>query len=167
MTECINLNKASGNNFSIVFPVLPFEDSFFKSKELILNIYDTVLPGMNFTPSEMEWQGWNHKRIEGNLNFNDLTTTMVIDEEFRNWTILYNWLTYINNNKSINGLNFKDYSTDASIIIKNNFNKTIFSLDLMYCFPFDLGDINLNYRDGEANLECQVSFSYTYNEIKK
>jgi hypothetical protein len=54
MNDCINLNKASGNNFQIVFPLLPFEDSIFKTKELVLNIYDTVLPGMNFSPVEMD-----------------------------------------------------------------------------------------------------------------
>jgi hypothetical protein len=122
---------------------------------------------MNFSPIEMDWQGWTHKRIDGNLIFNDFTTNMIIDEDFKNWIILHNWLTNINDNKEKNGLDFKKYSVDASILVKNNFNKTILTLDLFYCFPFDVGDVSLNYREGEQNLECQVTFSYTYNKIKR
>jgi hypothetical protein len=43
-----SINPASGNNFQLIFPVLPFSSDLFDSKQLILQLINTGIPGLSF-----------------------------------------------------------------------------------------------------------------------
>jgi hypothetical protein len=54
---CTTLNIASGNNFQLYFPVLPFSTELQDSKELTLNLFNVVIPSMSFDSTPISWQG--------------------------------------------------------------------------------------------------------------
>ena len=157
---CTLFNVASGNNFQLHFPVLPFSTTLQDSKDLTLNIHNVVIPSMSFDSTPISWQGWDTKRADGNLIFTDFTFDFMLDEEFKNWSILFDWMTHINNNKDVISKHPRTYTTDAYIAVMNNYGKTILKLKLINSFPMDLGAVTMSYRDGETYIECSSTISY-------
>lgn len=160
-----SINPASGNNFQLIFPVLPFSSDLFTSKQLILQLINTGIPGLSFDKNTSDWNGKHINSINSDLNFEELELTFLIDENFENWKILYDWLTKINNNKDIVGKDLNEYSIDASLIVYNHYNSQILSLSYYNIFPISLDKVTLSYRDGENYLECTSTFSYDYFEV--
>ena len=157
---CTSFNIASGNNFQLYFPVLPFSTVLQDSKDLTLNLFNTIIPSMSFDSTPISWQGWDTKRADGNLIFTDFTFDFMVDESFKNWSILFDWMSKINNNKDrISGHPY-GYTTDGFIMINDNFGKSVLKLKLINCFPMDLGAVTLSYREGETYLECNATISY-------
>lgn len=161
------LNTASGNNFQLFFPVMPFSNTIKDSRDLTLHIFGSVLPGVTLDVSPASWQGFETKRADGTLTFADLRVDFVVDENLINWLLIFNWMQNINNNKDKAGNDPKIYAADANIIMYNNYNKPIAKFKLIDVFPYDLTEATLSYRDGESYLESSCSFAYTRFEIEK
>lgn len=160
-----NLNLATGNNFQLVFSQLPFDDE--TPKDFVLHVYETVLPGISFSEDIQSWQGWDLKSIVSNLNFNNWTINFDVDENFSNWIKIFDWMNHINNNKDKAGNSLKNYCIDSSLVIYDNYGKSILKFNFSNMFPLDLGDIILSYRQGDVYLTSTSTFVYTNYQIDK
>lgn len=165
MTTCSNLNIASGNNFQLHFPVLPYSKDLQDSKDLVLHVYGAILPGVNFDATPHSWQGFDTKRIDSNLIFTDLTVDFLVTEDMRNWISVFKWMAFINNNKDkISGAP-KEYTIDSNLVVSDNYGTEILKVKFINMCPIDLNAVNLSYRDGETVLESTCTFAYDRFEI--
>jgi hypothetical protein len=161
------LNKASSFSFELVFPVIPVETEIRANEEFILNIYETVIPGTALDINEQRWMGGKHNMASGELTFEPWNVNFVVDSEMKNWKTLFKWLTFINNNKDKYIDKHINYSVDATLRILDNFRNNVFSLFFVDVWPNNLGEVSLTYREGEQNIDAQVSFVYDRYEIRE
>jgi len=160
------LNKASPFSFELVFPVIPPQTEIRAGREFILNIYETVIPGVTLESSEDSWQGGKVNRATGALTFEPWNVNYTVDSELKNWTVIYQWMMYINNNKDKYIEMQHLYSVDATLRVIDNFHKQVFTLFFDDVWPVSLGEVSLTYREGEPNLEANVSFMYDRFEVR-
>lgn len=160
-----NLNKATNQNFQLIFPMLPTEVSIKESEILTLNIHGTVVPSMTLGSVENEWQGGHYPMAIAPVTFEPWYTNFEVDSNFLNWYKLYKWINYINNNEDRYDRNPKQYWVDATLQLVDNFDKTVMVLNIFNMFPTMLGEISLSYREGEQNVQSSVSFAYTRYEV--
>ena len=162
----LQLNKSTPSNFKLVFPLLPAETKISAVEELVLNIHGSILPGVQLDMMDRNWQASKGRIAGGPIQFEDFTVEFIVDSEFTNWKILFNWMSLINNNKDKMMANYKDYTVDASIQILDNFNSEILRIGLVGIWPMNIGAVSLSNREGEQVLECNANFAYDYFEIK-
>lgn len=161
------IDTAQQTLFRLIFPKMPSSISLKETKDFILYLHTVNVLGISLSSNEHHWQGAKIPYPEANLEFPELTVSFIIDESFNNWIIFYKWLIMMNDNKKNFGKDFKEYSTDAILLCKNNWMKTN-SLKLQFfgIWPLSLGDISLTTRsDGSELLECDVTFQYDRYEL--
>jgi len=161
------LNKASPFSFELVFPVIPTQRDLRTNEEFTLNIYETVVPGVSLDITENRWQGGKTNMASGELTFEPWNVNFSIDSEFLNWKLMFEWFMFINNNKDKYIDTRKNYAVDATLKFFSNFREHRFSLFFVDVWPNSMGEIQLTYREGEPNLEGQVSFVYDRYELRE
>lgn len=159
-------DKATPTNYELAFPKLPsgVASSLTESKELVLHIFGTVLPGLMVTPIEGQWLGAT-AQIGGVIEFNEWNFNFIVDEELNNWWILFKWITKIANKKDVFAGN--SYDIDASLRILDNYKNTVAKVKFIDVWPKGLGDVILSYREGESILESSCDLSFLRFEIEK
>lgn len=165
MALCNNINKSNPTNYRLVFPLLPAEITLTANKPLTLNIFGSVVPSLTISEFEQDWQGFKQKIAGSGLLFDQWNVSFVVDENFENWQILFNWMSYINDNYEKHMDLHKNYSVDASLQITDNFRENVLELTFVSVWPTNLGEVTLSQRDGETLIECMVNFSYDYFKI--
>jgi len=160
-----NLNVSSSNNFQLTFGKLPSDNEI--TKNFVLHVYETVIPGVSFTESIESWQGFDIKYITSNLNYNNWTVNFDVNEHFENWLKILEWMQMINNNINVAGNSLDQYAIDASLSIYDNWGTHIINFIFHSMFPINLGDINMSFRDADANLYSTATFVYNYYSIDK
>jgi hypothetical protein len=161
----VQLNKASSFSFELTLPVIPSQRELAPNEELTLNIFDTIIPGLTLGLEENRWQGAKTTHTTGVMDFNQWNVNFGIDVDFKNWKMLFKWLTLINNNKDRYIKRHSEYTVDSTLLIMDNFKNNVFSLKFIDVWPISLGDVTLNYREGESNLECLLTLSYDRYEL--
>ncbi len=156
-----NLNKATNQNFQLIFPKLPTESTIRGSEILTLNIHGTVVPSMTLDTVQLDWQGGHYPMAKAPVTFEPWYTNFEVDSNFDNWHKLYKWINYINNNKDNYDRNPSNYWVDATLHLVDNFDKPVLNVGIYNIFPTMLGEISLSYREGETNVQSSVSFAYT------
>jgi hypothetical protein len=161
------LNKASSFSFELIFPIMPTGTELKHNEEFVLNIYETVIPGVTLDMLEQRWQGGKTNRASGELTFEPWNVNFAVDSDFKNWQSIFNWFMFVNNNKDKYIDLHKNYSVDATLKVFNNFQEQKFSLFFVDVWPMSIGEIQFTYRDGEQILDSQVSFIYDRYEIRE
>lgn len=165
MALCNSINKSNPTNYKLIFPLLPAEITLAANKPLTLNIFGSVIPSLTISEFEQDWQGLKQKIAGSGLLFDQWNVSFVVDENFENWQILFNWMSYINDNYEKHMDLHKNYSVDASLQITDNFRENVLDLTFVSVWPTNLGEVTLSQRDGETLIECMVNFSYDYFKI--
>ena len=160
------VDKASPSSFELVFPVVPQGTNLTTNRELSLNIFSTIIPGLTMDVAEERWMGAKTTHATGSLTFEPWNISFIVDSEFRNWTVLYNWMTYINNNHDKFIENYSDYVVDATLRIVDNYQNQVFTLFFVGVWINSLGELSLSTREGEQLLECTASFVYDRFEMR-
>lgn len=160
-----NIDKSSPTNYELVFPLIPTETTISANKPLVLNIFGSIIPSVSINETEIEWQSTKRKIVGSSLLFDQWNANFNIDSNFNNWKIIFNWMSYINNNYNKHMEEFQNYSVDASLRILDNFKQSILNLKFISIWPNNLSEVTLNQRDGETLIECNVNFSYDYFKI--
>jgi hypothetical protein len=149
-----------------VFPVLPVGSTVLDSKELTLNIFGAVVPGITIEPIESQWQGMVVE-MGGSALFEDWTLSFIVDHELYNWHLLYQWLMKICD-KNINPAGeVSAYKVDATVKVIDNFNATILKIKYIDVWPKALGAISFSYREGQSLLESDLTLSITRYEVER
>lgn len=162
----ININKSSPENFELLFPVLPLLDTLKESQSLSMNIFSSVLPTISLDTKEVNWMGGKAQYDSGGMSYEPWYVNFLIDDDFNNWKILYNWINYINNNKDTYGRARSDYVVDATLNILNNMREPILTVNFKNVWPNMLGEVSMSYREGEMVLSSSVNFYYDRYEIE-
>ena len=160
-----NLNKTTATNYQLAIPLLPSETTLEASKELMMNIYGTVIPGLSLDLSESKWQGNKMLYHSGGLNFDTWEIQFLVDSQYKNWTLLYNWLTTIANNYDTPSAKPSDYQVDCSLKITDNFQNTVLKIILKNTWIQSLGVVTLSQREGEAQVECSATLAFDRFEV--
>lgn len=166
MALSTQLNKANPASFELVFPILPEGVDLTTNRELTLNIYSTIIPGVNMDPEILDYLGGRTNRAGGKLTFEQWNCNFIVDSEFKNWKVLFNWLSYINNNKDQFMEEHYNYTVDATLRVTDNFQNEIFKLFFIDVWPNGLGEITFSHREAETILECNALFAYDRYEIR-
>lgn len=169
MALSVELNKSLPTNFRLAFPVLPAEVALDGSQELVLNIHTIILPGITLSPIELPWQG-SKRRDAGELTFEDFTVNFIVDTQFTNWKVIYNWIKYIsqawNDDREKAMEQYYNYTVDATLQILDNFNTEILRVNFKNMWPQSMSEVQFSYRDREAVIESTAVFAYNYYEIE-
>lgn len=162
-----NLNKSTASNFELYFPLVPTGERIRDSKGLTLNIFQTVIPSITLQSTPVEWQGGVGQYQLGDITYEQWSVSYTIDSNFENWTMLYKWFIFINNNKDKYSESTDKYKVDATLRIIDNFRSEIFNIKLLGMWPNSLGQVGLTYREGDRNLTGQVNFVYDRFELRQ
>ena len=155
MTE---LNKSSSGYWSLFFPKFPIKNEL--HRDFVLNIFGTGIPSISTNPTVYHWQNANFKIPAGNVDFGEWTFSFIIDEKLLNWQIMFRWLTFINNNKDKFLENYPNYCISPTLHILDNFKNSILKLNFINAWPIRLGEVTLNTRQDETQLEGQCTLTY-------
>jgi hypothetical protein len=159
----VSLNKASANSYLIVFPTLPIPAA--GHREFVLNISGTVIPGLSLDTRADDWMGGTAKFPGKKVEFSEWSCTFTVDEQFKNWRVIHDWITFINNNND--KFVEKGCCVDGSLMITDNYKKPIVVLSLFNVWPSSLGEVSLSHREGNSYLESSVNFVYDRFELSE
>jgi hypothetical protein len=159
------LNKATPTNFELIFPLIPPQTGIAANTELILNIHSVILPALSINPVDANWMGTLHKMHGSPLDFEIMNVQFNVDASFRNWKLLYNWITFISNGKDKMAEFHKEYAIDASLKVINNFNQEVLAVKFVGMWPTNIQEVSFSYKEGEVLLESGGTFVYDYFEV--
>jgi hypothetical protein len=155
-------NRATAPNFNIIIPTLPTNDGMSSAKNVMLSIYETVLPGFDIPAIDVDWCGVVSRRDSSQgFSFNPWTFSFVVDSHFENWRTLYDWCNWSCNTGPLP----KDHYVTSILIITDNYKNTIMRVKFSESWLRNLGDVTLNYREGEVQLECTATMEYGRYDI--
>jgi hypothetical protein len=161
----LNISKATATEYAFVLGNIPGNTGIHAADILKLNLFSVSLPGVSLTNAEMYWEG-NHVQFHlGNISFEPLNINFIIDSAFENWKCLFNWITFIANNKDKPSSAANDYVTDANIVIYDNFGQSHSFITFKNLWIQSLGEVTFSIRDGESHIECNASFLYDRYEV--
>lgn len=84
----------------------------------------------------MQWQGGKIFLPDARISFSEFSATILIDEAYNNWKMLFKWITTINNNKDKYVEDFTNLLTDASLLVYDNWlNNVVLKLKLVNIWP--------------------------------
>jgi hypothetical protein len=93
-----NFDKATPTNYQLVFPKIPTESTITANNPFVMNIFSAVIPSISIGINEMFWQG-NKVRYDLNpIEFDQWLVNFVVDSRIMNWSLIFKWMSYINNN---------------------------------------------------------------------
>ena len=167
MTVCVELNKASPSNFELSFPLLPGQSSLTANDELVLNIHGAVLPAVNVPSLDSDWQGTRRKLASSPMEFEIMNIQFLVDAQFRNWLLLFNWMTYITNNKDKMMDEHVNYGIDSTLRMLDNFNNTIIAVNFRGMWPTNLQEVSFSQKEGEVLLEGGATFVFDYFSVSE
>jgi len=166
------LNLSDSQSFILLFPMLPpnilsessLTTTFNINNPFFLQIFDTVLPSMNFsiddTPHMMK-----HREIVGRITYDTWNTSFLVDEQWLNYKIMFNWLQFIDSNISTQTRHSKnEYKIDATLEILNTQKDKVISFNFVNLSPTILGEVAFTYQESNY-LTCNVSFEYDYIKL--
>tara|TARA_R110000868_G_scaffold133029_12_gene344427 strand:+ start:20 stop:625 length:606 start_codon:yes stop_codon:yes gene_type:complete len=184
------LNRASKDRFILVLNLPPalrklaLTDNCFDIDLLQISVYGTVIPQITVPAVEVRYGGQSTNFTSySRPNYPPLTVNFVVDNEFRNYYILWKWLALMNdprlskydgNSSKLQknrDLQFElgmlnEYQTNLSILTLNELNKTTTEFTYYNAFITNLGGINYSYRDGEL-IETTAEFQYGQLDVSR
>ena len=155
-----HFNKLTAANFQLAMPLIPSETSIRSTDELILNTFGVVIPGVNIDQEEQRWQGGKIIVPGGTITFDAFNTSFMVDADLDNWKVLFDWITYINNNFDSFVGEYSNYVIDASLRLMDNFGAQTRLITFKNLWIQSLGEVTLSQREGEPVMECTATFSY-------
>jgi hypothetical protein len=160
MAVCTDINRLTSSSFLLSIPLLPGQSSLAGTNELKLNIFGTVIPSMSLEAIEGRWQSNKMLFQSGGITFDPWEISFVVDSQLRNWRVLFDWMTLINNNMDIAGAIPNNYMVDCSLKISDNYNTVMVALMFKNVWVQSIGQIALSQREGELLLESTAVLYY-------
>ena len=167
-TEQSPLNVGTLDKFILVLnlPKILRERSILDPKMTIdpvqLTIFGTVVPTIQSPPTEIPFSGQTYNIASySRPSYPPLAVNFVIDNKFKNYWILWKWLTVLSNPTQgfYGGTDTKDetsekhredgilteYQANFSLLAKNEYNQTIIEFRYLNAFITSLGGITYDY----------------------
>jgi len=192
LVYCFNMNQSilnrSRNDKFIMILDLPLAmkkkydktlKENFRVDTIQLSIFGSPVPSITVPEIALPFGGQVHK-ISSNSRpaYNPLSVKFLIDNGYKNYWILWNWINLFNDSKRstspiataiaettkfeikptiINPVN--EYTSRFSIFSMDEFNNKIVSFTYTNAFPTSLSEINFSNQD-PSEINCTVTFSF-------
>jgi hypothetical protein len=166
-----NINPLNPNGFKFSIQKLP---------DLTFFIQDVQIPNLTIGQISQATSVQDVPIPGETASFSDLTVSFLVDEDFKNWTKIYEWmigLTYPENHqiytdfldKSKNAQSrtelAKGYS-DGTLTILGSNNKAVRSISFIDMFPISLDGASFSAQNTDVNyLRANCTFAYSYYKI--
>jgi len=181
------LNVGSRDKFVLVLnlPVImrkyAASDSRISLDPIQFNIFGTIVPSIEVPHNAVPFGGQTYN-VSSYVrpNFNPLDVNFVVDNGYKNYWVLWKWLSILNDPRqsiykgtSVKENDWKDkllsgdlteYQADFSILGKNEYNQTTIEFKYYNAFIINLGGINYNYRETEI-IESSVQFQFSQLDV--
>jgi hypothetical protein len=181
------LNRVSKDRFLLVLN-LPYvlkkesvNNSLIDLDPLQISIFGTVVPTIQVPSNEVRYAGQSYNVSSYTRpNYTPLTVNFIIDNKFRNYWILWKWLSVLNDPKGSlytgtdpkletwkdrlqNGL-LTEYQTNFSVIGLNEYNEK--SVEFIYYNGFitNLGGITYDYTDSDI-IKSTAEFQFSQLDV--
>lgn len=157
-------------------------DELLKLDPLQFSIFGTVVPQIQVPANEVRFGGQSYNISSYTRpNYPPLPVNFVVDNKFRNYWILWKWLSILNTptGSAYGGTNSKqesfkerllqgnltEYQTNFSVLGLNEYNQKTIEFIYYNAFITSLGSINYSYRDPEI-LESSAEFQFSQLDVK-
>lgn len=188
MIKQSHLNKARVDKFTLVIN-LPdalknINSKYERSNKTIqldslqFAVYGTIVPDISVPAIETKWAGSNiYISSHARPPFPPNTVNFVVDNEFNNYWVMYQWLNLIRDDRegAFGGItdardlvsqkdiiSLAKYSTTFNVFGKDEFNNDVIKIQYFNAFPTQLAGINFNYQNSD---QVNCSFQYVYSNI--
>ena len=158
-------------------------DSCLDVSFLQISVFGSLIPTISIPPVEVRFGGQSANfSSHSRPNYPPLRVNFVVDNEFKNYYILWKWLALLNDPResTYGGTPSKqkdardqlelgmlnEYQTNLSILALNEFNKTTMEFVYYNSFITNIGEISYNYREGEL-IETTAEFQYGQLDLIK
>jgi hypothetical protein len=182
------LNRTGKDKFLLILD-LPYIlrkqsniDTLIDIKPLQISVYGTVVPTIQVPPVEVRYGGQSYNVTSfSRPNYAPLNVNFVIDNSFKNYWLLWKWLTVMNdprtssyggtktNNQTLTERiekgSLAEYQTNITVVGLNEYNQKTIEFIYYNAFITSLGGINYNYRDSEI-LETSAEFQFSQFDVK-
>jgi hypothetical protein len=182
------LNRTGKDKFLLVLNLPPvlrkqsLANDLINLEPLQISIYGSVVPSIQVPSTEVRFGGQSYNVTSySRPNYPPLIVNFVIDNKFRNYWLLWKWLSILNDPRSstytgtdskletwkdrLDSGNLLEYQTNISVIGLNEYNQ--YNVEFIYynAFITNLGGINYNYRDSEI-IESTAEFQFSQLDVK-
>jgi hypothetical protein len=148
---------------------------------LQISIYGTVVPNIQVPSVETRFAGQSYNVTSYNRpNYEPLTVSFIVDNKFRNYWVLWKWLSILNDPREslykgtdpkletwkdrLQSGNLTEYQTNFSVFGLNEYNEK--SIEFIYYNGFitNLGGITYDYTDSEL-IKTTAEFQFSQLEV--
>jgi len=157
MSEHYNTLRSNGFTFALL-----------RLPDTVFRVVNLEMPDITISPAQSAYPTGSQYFPGGATEYGELTLRFIIDEDLKNYTELFNWIT-----QQTFATNYapKDKEqflvSDGALTTLNNAsvaNKTFFFHDL---FPISLSGWQFETNVSEpAPVECTATFKFSYFELK-
>jgi hypothetical protein len=162
-----NIDKATPTNFQLIFPKLPTEETISANNPFVMNIFSAVIPSLSMAEEELRWQSNKTKHALVPLEYDSWLVSYVVDSNLANWKLLYDWMSFINNNNDKIADLHSVYGVDASLVTTTNYRVPVLELRFIDIWPSTLGEVSFSTREGDVQLESTINFTYDYFKVAR
>jgi hypothetical protein len=185
------LNRARSDKFIMVLD-LPkaLKDLYdnvtgesFNAKPIQFSIYGSPVPAVNVPPIDLPFGGQVYKASSGaRPAYDPLTIKFLVDNGYKNYWALWNWLNLFNNtqtsssditttyngsqtNENLTKMNhpMSEYTASFTIYGLDEFNNKIISFLYTNAFPTSLSELQFNNQDPS---EINSTVSFAFNQLR-
>lgn len=149
----INYNLATGNNYKIEIP---------DAREFNYFVQSIQIPALTMSGVETPYQNWQGAATSNRIDFDPLTFSYLVAEDYSNYFYIYDWFLAIRNQEHDVIKHFKDINFH---ILNNNKMKNRYIV-FRGCFPTYLGEIDYDSAISDTNqIMNSATFRYQYFEL--
>lgn len=181
------LNRSSKDKFIMILDLPHILKSKSTSDPLIdinplqISIFGTVVPDIIVPEVDVRFAGQNfHLSTYARPNYPPLTINFVVDNDYRNYYVLWKWLdvmnlaiedyyggnAYLSNDERVMVGSQFEYQTTFSVLALNEYNEPALEFKYSKAFLSTLGGINYSYREGEI-IEASAQFHFSQLDVIK
>ena len=121
----------------------------------------TQIPGKNIGIVEAPYLGMKAK-LAGDVTFEDLTVSVIMDNDFAIRNGLETWMETIRANEAAIGLESALYKRTANVVALDNEGEEIAEYTFIGIWPSSIAPVDLSYETNDTLAEYTVTFSYDY-----
>lgn len=135
------------------------------SQKLAFDVEKISIPGMKLNPIEAAYMGRKVKYAGDRTDFEDITITVKNDKDWAVRQSFEQWMAFMNGNReNVGSDELSEYAVDIQITQLDRKGREIVTYTLIDAFPNSVGNMELNYENGNAMEKFDVTFSYQWWE---
>mgnify|MGYP003673675255 CR=1 FL=1 len=175
------LNKARADKFRVAIPLpavlrnidtrLVRSPEFVDKDALTFSVFAIDVPALAVESVDLKYAGQTPRASSlSRTPFEPVTIKYVIDNQYRNYWLLYKWFDMLHDeskghmdiNKGANQI-LEIYLTDVTVTGLDEYNKSVIEYSFTHCVPVEIGALSYDYQ--ETN-EIESSFKFRFHQLK-